>query len=242
MKGEPGCQDGPGLIVGAVVGIRRWKVANNGDLRGITYQQPWVSGENVAECWRTKAKEVQPTPHLPHSFHGVPAASMMIWGWGTWHSTGVTWNEAGEPSLNNVGHERDDCGLPIGRHDDCGHGFYAYTQDKHVGATSNWSGLSGVVEGYGRMLLGSNGGFKASKARIVALHMPPVEEFLSKPGGPVVDVEKETKDRAYWTRMDKAVRARYPEVLFYSTRAEMLYYHELSDISHLVGPQEDEAA
>lgn len=51
----------------------------------------------------------------------------------------------------------------------CGHGFYGYydgSDDYHEPGM-----ISGVIEGYGETLIGTRG-FRASKARIVALHIP----------------------------------------------------------------------
>lgn len=55
----------------------------------------------------------------------------------------------------------------------CGCGFWAYWQPEAV----DRSGVSGVVEGFGRTLIGTRG-FRAEKARIVALTKPAVGRLL----------------------------------------------------------------
>lgn len=51
----------------------------------------------------------------------------------------------------------------------CGHGFYGY----YEGSNDYYEDgrICGVIEGYGETLIGTRG-FRASKARIVALHIP----------------------------------------------------------------------
>lgn len=51
----------------------------------------------------------------------------------------------------------------------CGHGFYAYYDGSNDYYSEGY--VSGVVEGYGESVIGTRG-FRASKARIVALHIP----------------------------------------------------------------------
>lgn len=52
---------------------------------------------------------------------------------------------------------------------DCGHGFYGYYEGSNDFYTSGR--VMGVVEGYGEAVIGTRG-FRVSKARIVALHIP----------------------------------------------------------------------
>lgn len=225
VLGEDGCQDGPALLIGGVVGIRRWKVGEDGSLRGITYQQPWTHEENVAECWRmalpinhhlkpeAQAKAVTPIPHVPFG----------VYAFGRWNVSGIEWDEAGVAKYRDD-RVRDDCGFPIGPYKECGHGFYAYTVPKSEMPTASMMGVTGIIEGYGRVLLGSNGGFKASKARMVAIHMPPAQKVT---GHDLV------------TTWSPLIRAKYPHLPFYSNYHEMLYRHPLSDISHLTGDGND---
>tara|TARA_R100000365_G_scaffold3491_1_gene11676 strand:- start:7402 stop:7956 length:555 start_codon:yes stop_codon:yes gene_type:complete len=59
-----------------------------------------------------------------------------------------------------------------GSHDvtDCSHGFYAYFDGKEEDHRD--PAVSGVIEGYGEVLIGTKG-FRAMKARIVALAIKP---------------------------------------------------------------------
>lgn len=63
---------------------------------------------------------------------------------------------------------------------ECGHGFYGY----YEGSNDYYEPgrVMGVVEAYGETVIGTRG-FRASKARIVALHLPPE---MSKPARALV--------------------------------------------------------
>lgn len=83
----------------------------------------------------------------------------------------------------------------------CTCGFYAYYQQDPY---TTHRRLSGVVEGYGRVVLGT-AGFRAEKARILALLLP----------GDRAAVDQVEVDVA-------RVRARYPDVQFFDDVEEML--------------------
>lgn len=82
------------------------------------------------------------------------------------HMPGTSWNdryEARETWRETASFEDMECG------------FYAYFdgQDSH-GHGSNSPTVSGVIEGYGEVLIGTKG-FRAKKARILALAIPAFE-------------------------------------------------------------------
>lgn len=82
---------------------------------------------------------------------------------------------------------------------DCEHGFYAYF-DGHSNGYANNPVVSGVIEAYGEVFIGTKG-FRAAKARIIALSVQPydgmwaLDEFFVKrlrvnyPGIPVFESE-----------------------------------------------------
>lgn len=56
---------------------------------------------------------------------------------------------------------------------DCGHGFYAYySSDNALRSAYAYPVVTGVIEGYGETFIGTKG-FRASKARVVALSVEP---------------------------------------------------------------------
>ena len=62
---------------------------------------------------------------------------------------------------------------------DCSCGFYAYFGERRVNHTSDYSVL-GVIEGYGRVTFGQFG-FRAEKAKILALYNPHAKESDANP-------------------------------------------------------------
>jgi hypothetical protein len=83
----------------------------------------------------------------------------------------------------------------------CTCGFYAYYSQDPYATTRR---LSGVVEGYGRVVLGA-AGFRCEKARILALLLPD---------------DRAAVDRA---QLDLArIRAAYPDVQFFAHKEDML--------------------
>jgi hypothetical protein len=91
---------------------------------------------------------------------------------------GVTWSSAREIG---AGHGLQGCTC----------GFYAYYREDPFSTSRR---ISGIVEGYGRVVLGT-GGFRCEKARVLALLRPPA------PG---------------------EIRANYPDVVVFDREEEML--------------------
>ncbi|WP_341359966.1 hypothetical protein V5H98_01500 [Georgenia sp. M64] len=102
----------------------------------------------------------------------------------------------------------------------CTCGFYAYYQQDPYTAHRR---LSGVVEGYGRVVLGT-AGFRAEKARILALLLPAEPAFdVRGPGAPgqpvhLDDVEPVERREADVTR----IRSTYRDVAFFAREDDML--------------------
>lgn len=86
---------------------------------------------------------------------------------------------------------------------DCEHGFYAYFDGHDNGYTYNKMHVAGVVEAYGDVLIGTKG-FRAAKARIVALSVSPV--------GGMWRLEEFVVDR---------IRANYPKVPLFASELAM---------------------
>lgn len=133
---------GPEFAAGSVRGIRVWTVQNRPDLNGYclvgSFHGVWHDGENLAECLVDK--------HLRHSPAGFLRRRTLT-----------------------------DDEIPTrcsGMEPDCTCGFYAYWEwrprDYGHGAFYHTPYVVGIVEGYGKTVLGALG-FRCEKAKIVAL-------------------------------------------------------------------------
>lgn len=143
------------LAVGVVRGVRTFRLIDNTVLAGISYPQFWRPGENRAVCyagyWFTQQAEesdqieirIPPLPSIDPAT--IPPHPIF--------------DPALAPTHTNPR-----------QYADCSCGFYAYFGFRTY---LDNSGISGVVEGYGRTVIGTSG-FRASLARIVALAMPRV--------------------------------------------------------------------
>lgn len=132
----------PEFSIEPVKGARAFDVDPLGRLRGVTYDQVWTPGQNESTCR---------TDGLAVSFR---AMSMTLYG----HTGGYVPFSA-EPLPRPDPHSLVDC--------KCGfYGYYDGSNDYHKPER-----VSGVVEGYGEVVIGTRG-FRATKARIVALYIP----------------------------------------------------------------------
>lgn len=97
---------------------------------------------------------------------------------------------------------------------DCGHGFYGY----YEGSNDYYAAgrVMGVVEAYGETIIGSRG-FRASKARIVALHVPPE-----------ISVGKR-----------RLIARNYPEVAIFDSFDAMVSEFPPDDAGHGLNPDTD---
>lgn len=87
--------------------------------------------------------------------------------------------------------------------EDCEHGFYAYFDGHDNGYTYNKMHVSGVIEAYGEVLVGTKG-FRATKAKVVALSIAPVDGLWR--------LEEFVVDR---------LRANYPKVPIFASELAM---------------------
>lgn len=154
---------GDTLVPGAARGHRAWFMGTDGFLRGITYRQVWRPGENVATCLVARRGTNHAMPRVTNL--DVPFRTA-----GVGFASGL---EGTEPLLlDDFDWNRCD-----GLASDCACGFYAYHRQSVPGYgflahNGDWgTRVGGVIEGYGKVVLGSTG-FRAEKARILAVTMP----------------------------------------------------------------------
>jgi hypothetical protein len=140
--------DGFALALGTVRGSRAFAVDDDGFLTGVTFRARWGAGVNVAECMRRRA------PECEHE-----QALLISWSGG--HLFPQLTGKCGCPTLP------DPCGDSPGRSCKCG--FYAFYEGSNDYAKT--STVAAVVEAWGRTVVGTRG-FRASKARIVAIYLP----------------------------------------------------------------------
>lgn len=98
----------------------------------------------------------------------------------------------------------------------CGCGFHAYF-DGH-NSYMEWFKVAGIIEGYGLVTVGTRG-FRASKARIVALIQP-----QTSLGGGHANFRNLVK------RFDQMCRQHYPDVPVYPTEEAALKAHPLTPL------------
>lgn len=145
----------PEFSIQPVIGARAFDVDKLGRLRGVSHPQIWTPGENEASC---RVNEDTSYAILINAF--TSAYFRAAGGYVTpstapiYYSTATGGAASPKPPHGLVG---------------CSCGFYGYydgSNDYHKPER-----VSGVVEGYGEVVIGTRG-FRATKARIVALTIP----------------------------------------------------------------------
>jgi len=142
------------FTVGSVTGTRVFNVDADGWLTGYTFRSRWVEGVNDAACLRTK------TVPCVHRAQSTPQDLRR-------------WCGCPQPVV------ADPCGGAPGA--DCKCGFYGYYEGSNDYASPDT--VAAVVEGFGRTVVGTRG-FRASKARIRALYLPPAGTTPRPPAAP----------------------------------------------------------
>jgi hypothetical protein len=133
------------LYPGRLVGLRSFKLDGiDGKLTGVSYQAPWVNGENDAKCGVWDAIFAAETKGL--AFRPDPTGFVP-----TDHQVATRW---------------------------CTCGFYAYFAQQ-PNSFHQLQQIEGIIEAWGKVTIGLKG-FRASKARIVALAIPH-ESFPTTP-------------------------------------------------------------
>lgn len=215
------------LSIEPIVGVRVFQVDAKGRLRGVTHTDIWRPGENVAVC-HARGPELPPAPSPARDLDGLYFAYTRSYSppsyvdfydpLGTAKSQRrsarkrdkeraaaeaqdkervALWKE----QCTRIEAEWETHGL-----DKCDHGFWAFYEPD--AGYHNADRIYGVVEGYGEVVVGTKG-FRASKARIVALSLPATTSELL----------------GYQYTL---VGRNYPDVPTYPSLARMLSEHALS--------------
>ncbi len=194
------------LSIEPVVGVRVFRVDDLGRLRGVTHQDIWRPGENVAACYAPGPQ----LPSVPMDLALLQAPPSYVDFHVPFHTAKAQRRKARKADVR-MKEWKDECqrlrdeweghGL-----DKCDHGFWAYYTPQSDYASPDK--VYGVVEGYGQCVIGTKG-FRASKARIVALSLPPAT------------------DEMHGYRLS-LVQRNYPDVPTYPSLARMLTEHPLS--------------
>lgn len=165
---DSGCTGSAPLVMGAARGRRAFYLDELGVLRGMTYRWAWRDGENVAQCMVTAVRQV-----------GVRGVRGMYPGIvGPYTMGGVTF--PADPDGEPVPAEGMKWARCEGLESTCGCGFYAYHDGASMYAASGpGCRVQGVVEAYGKVVLGTQG-YRAEKARILAIVVPPTTEASNR--------------------------------------------------------------
>lgn len=143
--------DGRQLAIGVARGVRSFDVDEFGRLKGVQFADVWRPGENIARCGLTVVEDGwELDAEFSHGY-GRPVYVNKKTG----ERTPVPPMRPAKPESHSL--------------TDCRHGFYAYFDGSNDYRSD--ARISAVVEGYGEVLIGSRG-FRAGKARIVALCIP----------------------------------------------------------------------
>jgi hypothetical protein len=124
---EPAAMEEVGFAVGVVRGVRAFNVDKMGRLRGITYNQIWVPGENRAGCRQDADLMWALSYQISRTIGGRSTAT------------------APTPAFREVAHAMRDCK----------HGFYAYYDGSND--YRDEERINAVIEGYGETVIGSRG-------------------------------------------------------------------------------------
>jgi len=131
--------NGP-LVLGSIRGLRKFRMTQDGELTGLFFRQAWGPGENIA-------------------YHHPPAP--------TWGYPYFGYYSGEAKSLPAV-KPPDDPKYHRGKEfSDCKCGFYAFYHSGTEGDTRYIHEVTGIIEGYGEVVIGTRG-FRSQKAKIVA--------------------------------------------------------------------------
>lgn len=170
------------FVAGSLFGLRSFKTDSLARLTGVTVPQVWTPGENLAECKRPDNSGMNAMWSLLNGgslrFTSTPATTP-----GPLTPSGGMRYDAKkhryeyDPTAGRPVVSRQPVEPPAPpKHDlvslACTCGFYAYFDGSNEYAEDAGTlGITGIVEGYGKAVVGDRG-FRAEKARIVALVAP----------------------------------------------------------------------
>jgi hypothetical protein len=144
---------GAPLVVGSVLGVRAWEVDQLGRLTGVVHRKVWTPGENLSTCSRVKATQECLAGHCEKS-HDDPYE--------------VVYGPYGQVTQQRGSTHCIEPYPCSGAEPKCACGFWAYYR---TADTNCDSGIRGIIEGYGPTTVGTKG-FRATKAKILALSLP----------------------------------------------------------------------
>lgn len=157
---------GMGLAIEPVRGVRAFEVDTLGRLTGVTYKSVWRPGENTSECKRLSADD--PASGFWAAYNkgllGPGSARRFV------TASPMSPVLSSDPGETERSHDMTKCKC----------GFYAYYDGSNDYHTPDR--INAVVEGWGQTVIGTRG-FRAEKARILALHIPgskPAKPTLSR--------------------------------------------------------------
>ena len=148
------------FAAGSVFGLRGWNMDKYGRLHGVTHEEVWLPGENIAVCKQEQRIECPQINRRAEARKASEAGRAKVeskkkrknksndW-------TGTLSRVGGNYHVVDSGHRFDPS---------CECGFWAYDE---AGFKAHGR-VVGVIEGYGKTTVGTKG-FRCEKARIVAL-------------------------------------------------------------------------
>jgi hypothetical protein len=217
--------DGWGFALGHVAGARSFKVRGDGTLTGVFHEREWLPGENLADCRKIVGFYI---PGVGVSDSVAPVWEVNESGH---HCVGWSWEVDGVHGIHTNGFpEKVYQGFEDADHDfaECKCGFYGYTRGSLDWVTR--INVSGIVHAYGRVALGEVG-FRAEKAKIVALYTPPVSEIKTQlsndlgvnPNLPMQESFRRVQRRSMVPEdLFLRIAWRYPQVPMYTDLDQML--------------------
>ena len=216
--------DGWGFALGHVAGARSFKVRGDGTLTGVFHEREWLPGENLADCRKIVGfyiPGVGVSDSIEPAWEKTETGPHCV-GW-SWEVDGVQGVYPRFPEKVYQGFDEPAHSMP-----ECKCGFYAYYKGSLDWVTQ--INVSGIVHGYGRVALGERG-FRAEKAKIVALYTPPHSETQVQysadievnPNLPIEEGFRRVSRRSLVSdELFSRIAWRYPNVPMYTDLDEML--------------------
>lgn len=214
-------------IIGALRGHRLWRIDDDGWLVGTHFKVRWNEGENTARCLQARIESQLFSGSVPYQPGPV----------------GVSYDDDGQPFFL-PGFSPVKCpGIARGDH---GCGFFV-RHEQHYYHMTYEPGVRGIVEGWGRVEMGTMG-FRAEKARIVALLKPRLDwrewfqmrrlraemnelvaSLPTAPSDEIEEIERKIRTKSdFYGRVSRAVRLwpkvveKYPNTPVYGELSDMI--------------------
>lgn len=193
------------FVAASLKGSRSFRVDSDGWLTGVIHRARWFPDWNQAECltvdWLCDIQQTRAAGRIPSHDH-----------------TNISCKQGPRPCGNTPN-------LAPSGSDRCG--FYGYFSGSMDYASQ--SNVSGVVEAAGRVVVGPRG-FRAARARVTALYLPPYTNDTTLLFAPITyrigaPAPVGARGRGVSEATEELLRANYPTVPFYDDLAEMLSNH-----------------